>query len=274
MDTPNVLLDSAEQNLSKLDGQSKGSSSRMKGSETEIPSTTILVTGASGFIGKRLVKKLLTVAATTGNYNIKCMTRDTDSLSSHFQEDNESLGIVYADVQNYSDLTKVMKGVDIAYYLIHSMEGSSKEWKKFAERDRVAAENFAQAVTACGVRRVIYLGGLTYGKEEELSEHMRSRKEVGEILRKSTTEVTIFRVAVILGQGGGLFKMLQYLVERLPLMICPKWVLTKSQPIAVDDVVEYLVRSIDVPETEGKTFDIGGPEVLTYMDMMKHMPLS
>ena len=197
------------------------------------------------------------------------MTRDTDLLSSHFQEDNESLEIVYADVQNYSDLIKVMKRVDIAYYLIHSMEGSSKEWKKFAERDRVAAENFAQAVTACGVRRVIYLGGLTYGKEEELSEHMRSRKEVGEILKKSTAEVTIFRAGVILGQGGGSFKMLQYLVERLPLMICPKWVLTKSQPIAVDDVIEYLVRSINEPETEGKIFDIGGPEVLTYMDMMK-----
>ena len=98
---------------------------------------------------------------------------------------------------------------------------------------------------------------------------MRSRKEVGEILKKSTAEVTIFRAPVILGQGGGSFKMLQYLVERLPVMICPKWVLTKSQPIAVDDVVEYLARSIDVPETDGKTFDIGGPEVLTYMDMMK-----
>ena len=162
-----------------------------------------MVTGASGFIGSRLVNKLLAIA-TPRNYNIKCMTRDADSLSSDFG--NDRLGIVYADVQNYSDLIKVMKGVDIAYYLIHSMEGSSKEWKKFAERDRVAAENFAQAVTACGVRRVIYLGGLTYGKEEELSEHMRSRKEVGEILKKSTAEVTIFRAAVILGQGGGSLK--------------------------------------------------------------------
>jgi uncharacterized protein YbjT (DUF2867 family) len=162
-----------------------------------------------------------------------------------------------------------MKGIDIAYYLIHSMEGSSKEWKKFAERDRVAAENFSRAVSASNIRRLIYLGGLTHGKEVELSEHMRSRIEVGEILKKSTAEVTIFRAAIILGQGGGSFQMLQYLVERLPLMVCPKWVLTKSQPIAVDDVVEYLVRSIDVDKTKNKTFEIGGPEVLTYVDMMK-----
>ena len=130
------------------------------------------------------------------------MTRNTDSLSLYFHEMNDRLEIVYADVQNYSDLIKVMKGVDIAYYLIHSMEGSSKEWKKFADRDRVAAENFARAVTACGVRRVIYLGGLTYGKEEELSEHMRSRKKVGEILKKSTAEVTIFRAASYSGSRG------------------------------------------------------------------------
>ena len=130
------------------------------------------------------------------------MTRNTDSLSLYFHEMNERLEIVYADVQNYSDLIKVMKGVDIAYYLIHSMEGSSKEWKKFADRDRVAAENFARAVTACGIRRVIYLGGLTYGKEEELSEHMRSRKKVGEILKKSTAEVTIFRGCSYSGSRG------------------------------------------------------------------------
>ena len=248
-----------QQDVYKLRNEKSNSSS-------ENARTTVLVTGASGFIGSRVVKRLL--AANT-NYKIRCMTRNTKSLSHFFGKESERLEIVEADAQNYSDLIKVMKDVDIAYYLIHSMEGSSKEWKKFAERDKSAAENFSQAVFATGVRRVIYLGGLTHAKEEELSEHMRSRIEVGEILKKYSNKVTIFRAAVILGQGGGSFQMLQYLVERLPLMICPKWVLTKSQPIAVDDVVEYLVRSIDVDETTGKAFEIGGPEVLTYVHMMK-----
>jgi uncharacterized protein YbjT (DUF2867 family) len=155
------------------------------------------------------------------------------------------------------------------------MEGSSKEWKKFSQRDRLAAQNFAKAATECSVDRIIYLGGLiheegTKGNNEALlSDHMRSRKEVGDILRTSNARVTIFRAAVILGHGGGSFQMLEYLVKILPLMVCPKWVLTKSQPISVDDVVDYLVRSIDVEETEGRDFDIGGTEVLTYLQMMK-----
>jgi uncharacterized protein YbjT (DUF2867 family) len=228
----------------------------------------ILVSGASGFIGRRLVRKLLVSPGTT-NWSIRCMTRKAHSLSSYFENDRDNLEFVQADVQNYPELVKALTGVDIAYYLIHSMEGSSKEWKKFAERDRAAAENFARAVNEAGVSRVIYLGGLTYAPEQELSNHLRSRTEVGEVLKKSNAAVTIFRAAVILGQGGGSFQMLQYLVERLPLMVCPKWVLTKSQPIAVDDVVEYLVRSIETNETKSKTFDIGGPEILTYLDMMQ-----
>ena len=227
----------------------------------------ILVSGASGFIGRRLVRRLLLSPGGT-NWSIRCMTRNANLLSGYFQDDRDNLEFVQADVQNYPELVKALTGVDIAYYLIHSMEGPSKEWKKFAERDRNAAENFAKAVNEAGVSRVIYLGGLTYAPEQELSKHMRSRIEVGEILKKSNAAVTIFRAAVILGQGGGSFQMLQYLVERLPLMVCPKWVLTKCQPIAIDDVVEYLVRSIETNETESKTFDIGGPEILTYMDMM------
>ena len=196
------------------------------------------------------------------------MTRNAQSLLGYFHNNRDNLEFVQADVQNYPDLVKALAGVDIAFYLIHSMEGSSKVWKKFAERDRIAAENFAKAVNEAGVSRVIYLGGLTYAPEKELSKHMRSRMEVGEILKKSNAAVTIFRAAVILGQGGGSFQMLQYLVERLPLMVCPKWVLTRCQPIAIDDVVEYLVRSVDMNETMSKTFDIGGPEILTYLDMM------
>jgi len=228
----------------------------------------ILVTGASGFIGQRLVRRLL-VSSSTTNLSIRCMTRRPHPLSSSFQNDGENLEVVQGDAQNYTELVKALTGIDIAFYLIHSMEGSSKEWKKFSERDRVAAENFARAVNEAGVTRVIYLGGLTNAPQKELSKHMQSRREVGEILKKSNAAVTIFRAAVILGQGGGSFQMLQYLVERLPFMVCPKWVLTKCQPIAVDDVIEYLARSIETKETISRTFDIGGTEVLTYLDMMR-----
>jgi uncharacterized protein YbjT (DUF2867 family) len=182
---------------------------------------------------------------------------------------NQDVKIVNADVANYQELVKAMSGIDVAFYLIHSMEGSSKEWKKFAERDRVAAENFARAATECGIKRIIYLGGMSPGNDNELSEHLKSRKQVGEILKRSGAKVTIFQAAVILGQGGGSFQMLEYLVERLPMMVCPKWVLTKSQPISVDDVVTYLVKALNVEETKGRTFEIGGPDVLTYVDMMR-----
>jgi uncharacterized protein YbjT (DUF2867 family) len=234
----------------------------------------ILVAGGSGFIGSRLIKKLaadIHHRVPQFRAEILCLSRDPESLKNMFGED---VRLVKADVSNYEDLAKVMsEQIDIAYYLVHSMEGASKQWKKFSERDRVAAMNFAKVATEYGVKRIIYLGGLIHAedaRDNKLSEHMRSRREVGEILQQqSSSKVTIFRAAVILGQGGGSFQMLQYLVERLPVMICPRWVLTKCQPIAVDDVVEYLARCIEVRETEGKTFDIGGPEVLTYIDMMR-----
>jgi uncharacterized protein YbjT (DUF2867 family) len=240
-------------------------------------SSKILVTGASGFIGSRVVSRLLQLNSSSlspkENYEIVCLTRDKESLRGLYDGYKETVRIVEADASDYSQLVKALKGVTIAFYLIHSMGGTSKEWKKFAQRDRSAAKNFADAATKCGVERIIYLGGLTQGDNEEdffeLSEHMRSRKEVGDILRSSKAKVTFFHAAVILGQAGGSFQMLEYLVKRLPVMVCPKWVLTKSQPISVDDVVEYLVKSINVKETEGRDFDIGGTEVLTYLDMMK-----
>jgi uncharacterized protein YbjT (DUF2867 family) len=233
----------------------------------------ILVTGASGFIGSRVVSKLLSLSSSphlsNNSYEILCLTRNKESLKGRYEIHKDAIKIIVADVNDYSQLVKAMNGVNIAFYLIHSMEGSSKEWKKFSQRDRMAAENFAKAATECGVDRIIYLGGLIHEGSSKLSEHMRSRKEVGDILRTSSARVTIFHAAVILGQGGGSFQMLEYLVKRLPVMVCPKWVLTKSQPISVDDVVEYLVKSIDVKETEGRDFDIGGTEILTYLQMMK-----
>ena len=164
------------------------------------------------------------------------MTRSPESIGRLAAQ----VKVIKADVSNYAELLKAMAGIDVAFYLIHSMEGSSKEWKKFAERDRIAAENFAKAASECKVKRIIYLGGLSNEKDiASLSDHMRSRMQAGEILKTSSAKVTIFRAAVILGQGGGSFQMLQYLVERLPIMVCPKWVLTKSQPIAIDDVVSH-----------------------------------
>ncbi len=234
----------------------------------------ILVAGGSGFIGSRLIKKLATDIhrhEPGSRVEILCLTRDPESIKDMFDED---VRLVKADVSNYEDLIGVMsEQIDIAYYLVHSMEGTSKQWKKFSERDRVAAMNFAKVASEYGVKRIIYLGGLIYAEQDHddsLSEHMRSRKEVGEILQQHcSSKVAIFRAAVILGQGGGSFQMLQYLVERLPVMVCPRWVLTKCQPIAVDDVVDYLAKCIEVKESEGKIFDIGGPDVLTYLDMMR-----
>lgn len=195
------------------------------------------------------------------------MTRSVESLAGRF---DRQIKVIKADVSNYAELLKAMTGIDVAFYLIHSMEGSSKVWKKFAERDKIAAENFAKGASECGVKRIIYLGGLNNEKDiESLSDHMRSRIQVGEILKTSSARITIFRAAVILGQGGGSFQMLQYLVERLPIMVCPKWVLTKSQPIAIDDVVSYLINAIDAPNTQDRSFDIGGLDVLSYLDMMK-----
>jgi uncharacterized protein YbjT (DUF2867 family) len=209
------------------------------------------------------------------SYRIRCMTRNLKSIEGLFDENNQNVKYVTADASDRSDLIKAMAGVDIAFYLIHSMDGSSKDWKKFAERDRIAARNFAEAATECNVKRIIYLGGLVPDKneqskkQEELSEHMKSRIEVGEILKTSSAKVTIFRAAIILGQGGGSFQMLQYLVERLPLMITPRWVLTKSQPIALDDVITYLAKSIESNDTEDRSFDLGGPDIMTYIDMMR-----
>jgi uncharacterized protein YbjT (DUF2867 family) len=233
----------------------------------------IMITGATGFIGSNLLSRL---HDTRTDLDIRAMSRNVERLKNKIGD--SKIEVVEADLKDYSSLKNALMGCDVAYYLVHSMEGSSpKEWKKFAERDRKASENFARAATECNVSRIIYLGGLVHENEvkngnksnkNNISEHMKSRIEVGNILSTSSAKVTVFRAAVILGPGGASYKMLKYLVERLWIMVCPKWVLTKCQPIALDDVITYLSKSLDVKETEGKTFDIGGPDTLAYKEMM------
>jgi uncharacterized protein YbjT (DUF2867 family) len=229
----------------------------------------ILVTGGSGFIGSKLLKNLIHKRNELNyQYRIRCITRNKNSIG-NLKDIEKNIETIEGDLSNYNDCLKALEWVDTAYYLVHSMEGSTKNWKKFSEKEKTVAENFMRATTECNVKRIIYLGGLIHTKDDKVSQHMLSRKHVGEILEKSKAKVTIFRAAVILGSGGSSFEMLRYLVERLPIMICPKWVMTKCQPIFIEDVINYLVQSIEIEETIGKDYDIGGPQILTYLDMMK-----
>ena len=148
------------------------------------------------------------------------------------------------------------------------MEGSKKEWAEFANREKQQAQNFLQAATKSGVKRIVYLGGLV-NESLELSKHMRSRHEVGKILASGSIPVTELRASVIVGAEGGSYAMLRYLVERLPLMVCPKWVKSQTQPIAVDDVVDYLIGVMKNSDTSGKILEIGGPDIMTYEQLMR-----
>jgi uncharacterized protein YbjT (DUF2867 family) len=156
-----------------------------------------------------------------------------------------------------------MQNVDHAYYFIHSMSDTAN----FSKRDVTAAENFGNAAKGAGVQRIIYLGGLG-NPDADLSTHLRSRQETGEVLRESGVPVTEFRAAIIVGSGSASFEMIRYLTERIPIMITPRWVSTKVQPIGIRNVLDYLVRTLEVPESEGKIVEIGGDDVLTYGDMM------
>lgn len=216
----------------------------------------ILVTGATGFIGSKLVKALV-----SNGYTITCMSRKK-------QENIPGTKFVQADVLEKDQLENSMKNIETAFYLLHSMEGNKKDWKDFAKREKLQAENFLNAAKKCGVKRIIYLGGLV-NASLELSPHMKSRKEVGDILRSGNIPVTELRASIIIGAQGGSYTMLRYLVERLRVMVCPSWVKSLAQPIAVDDVVNYLVGCLSVKETKGKIFDIGGPEKLSYEAIMR-----
>jgi uncharacterized protein YbjT (DUF2867 family) len=216
----------------------------------------ILVTGATGFIGSRLVASL-----SKQGYSVKALSRKS-------QKDHDNIKFVKADLFSQNELESTLQEVEIAYYLVHSMEGDKKHWKEFASRERTQARNFLRAASKVGVKRIIYLGGLV-NESLELSPHMKSRKDVGDILQSGNIPVTQLRASLIIGAGGGSYAMLRYLVERLQIMICPSWVKSKAQPIAVDDVIEYLIGCMEHPETAGRTFDIGGTEQVTYEELMR-----
>src|SRR6478609_2404446 len=215
-----------------------------------------LVTGATGYIGGRLVLELL-----KAGYDVRCLVRSPDKLRDRpWRGDVE---IVEGDVGDVDTVTKAVEGTDVAYYLVHSL-GSGK---RFERRDRDMARAFARGARAGHARRLVYLGGL-YPDVEDLSPHLDSRKEVGEILLDSGVPTTVLRAAVILGSGSASFEMLRYLTERLPAMITPRWVDTRIQPIAIRDVLRYLVGAAGLPAEVSRSFDIGGPDVLTYRQMM------
>lgn len=215
----------------------------------------VLVTGATGYVGGRLVKRLL-----GKGYNIHCLVRDASRVEGRGWG---SVSVFEGDVLKYETILPSMQGVDAAYYLVHSMT----EGKGFHERDLKAAENFGRAAREQGVKRIIYMSGLG-SESDKLSDHLKSRQATGQALRESGVPVTEFRAAQIIGSGSVSFEMIRYVTERMPIIISPKFVKTRSQPIAVRDVLRYLVDCLQVPESIGRILEIGGPDILGYDEMM------
>jgi uncharacterized protein YbjT (DUF2867 family) len=217
----------------------------------------ILVTGATGYVGGRLVPALL-----ESGYRVRVLVRDVERIKGRSWQ--HEVEVFAGDVLQSDTLTPAMEGVNAAYYMIHSMMDSPD----FHQRDLVAAKNFGQAAKDAKVQRIIYLGGLGES-DSDLSKHLRSRQQTGDVLRESGIPVTEFRAAIIVGSGSVSFEMIRYLTERLPVMICPQWVYTKVQPISIGNVLDYLVSALDTPESAGRIIEIGGRDVLTYGDMMR-----
>ncbi|HMB67829.1 MAG TPA: NAD(P)H-binding protein, partial [bacterium] len=222
----------------------------------------ILVTGATGYIGGRLVPRLLA----TGR-PVRCLVRDARKLAEREWARDPRLTVIQADAQDTERVAEAMTGCGAAYYLIHSMIAAGRD---YAERDRVIARSFAAAAERAGLPRILYLGGLGE-RGRGLSRHLESRCEVEDVLRSGGVPVTTLRAAMIIGSGSASFEILRYLVERLPVMVTPRWVATPAQPIAVRDALHYLIASLDEPRTIGRGLDIGGPDVMTYREIIEIM---
>ena len=215
----------------------------------------VLLTGASGYVGGRLLKSL-----EDRGYHVRCLARRPATLKA---KTGPSTEVFAGDLLDRPSIELALRGVEVAYYLVHSMGSAGS----FEQSDRQAAKNFGAAAKAAGVSRIIYLGGLG-NTEEDLSAHLRSRHEVGDVLRESGVPVLEFRASIIIGSGSLSFEMIRSLVERLPIMITPKWVKVPAQPIAIDDVLQYLVEALELPVSRHRIYEIGGADQMSYADIM------
>jgi uncharacterized protein YbjT (DUF2867 family) len=216
----------------------------------------VLVTGATGYIGGRLVPVL-----ESAGVRLRCLARHPAALASRLSPTTE---IVAGDLLDPASLDRALTGIDVAYYLVHSM-GAHGDYR---DTDRVAARNFGEAARRAGVRRIVYLGGLA-ASNEALSKHLRSRIETGQALRDSGVPVVEFRASVVIGSGSLSFELVRALVDRLPVMICPRWVSTLAQPIGIDDLLAYLAAALQLPDGESRMFEIGGADRASYGDVMR-----
>jgi uncharacterized protein YbjT (DUF2867 family) len=220
-------------------------------------SRLVLLTGASGYVGGRLVSLLEQQPVV-----VRCLARNPDKLRPAVKDTTQ---IVTGDVRDPASLAEALCGVHTAYYLVHLMAESSD----FEKADRQAAMNFAQAAKEAGVRRIIFLGGLGDDSDPRLSPHLRSRHEVGKLLRDSGVETIEFRAGMVVGAGSLSYQLMKSLTDRLPVMLCPQWLSTATQPIAIDDVLAYLMAARELPSGESRIFEIGGTDVVTYGGLIR-----